>query len=87
MRKEEPYRKVEFERRREIDVGGVHIAVVSPEDLILSKLCWADQSGSELHLGDIREIIRSVKDLDWPYMEEWADKIGVRALLEEVRSS
>jgi len=87
VRKEEPYRKVEFERRHDIDVGGVPIAVVSPEDLILSKLCWADKSASELHLGDIREIIRSVKDLDWAYMEEWADKIGVRALLEEVRSS
>jgi hypothetical protein len=33
VRKEEPYRRAEFERRREIDIGGLPIAVIALEEL------------------------------------------------------
>lgn len=48
VRKDDPYRLTEFERRRFIEVEGTPVAVVAPEDLILSKLVWARDSGSEL---------------------------------------
>jgi len=38
VRKESPYRRLELERRRTVDVLGTPVAVVSPEDLLLSKL-------------------------------------------------
>lgn len=85
IRKEVPYRKIEFERRRKLDVSGVSIDVVTPEDLLLSKLHWIKQSESELQRRDVLDIIRSVEDLDWLYLEEWAGKLSVGALLEKMR--
>jgi len=38
VRKDDDYRIEEFSRRRAVDVDGVSISVVTPEDLILSKL-------------------------------------------------
>lgn len=42
VRKDEEYRRLEFERRREFDVDGTPIHVVAAEDLILSKLKMTD---------------------------------------------
>jgi len=81
-RKTEAYRKTEFERRRTIDVEGTAIAVAAPEDLILSKLYWAKDSESELQQRDVRQIIESNPDLEWPYLEKWATVLGVGELLD-----
>ena len=55
VRKDDAYGRLEFERRRRIDGGGFDVWVVSPEDLTLSKLAWARDSGSELQMRDVRE--------------------------------
>lgn len=85
VRKDDPYRRTEFERRREIMVQGAPLAVVPPEDLILSKLKWAQESGSELQRRDAREIVAAGTPLDWAYLEHWAAQLGVTDLLREVR--
>ena len=46
-RKDTPYRRAEFERRRRVELAGVRLWIVSVEDLILSKLEWSRESGSE----------------------------------------
>ena len=86
VRKDQPYRKTEFDRRRMVSIGGKAFSVVTPEDLLLSKLLWAKTSRSDLQLGDVRNLILSEKGLDWPYIERWAQKLGVVDLLNEVRS-
>jgi len=85
VRKDEDYRKVEFERRRRLDIEGEGVWVVALEDLILSKLHWSRASDSELHLGDVRAIIESVPDLDWAYIEGWAEVLSVAEMLKELR--
>ena len=85
LRKQEAYRKVEFERRRVIDFEGARIAVVAPEDLILSKLVWARQSESELQQRDVRQLVQSVQGLDWPYLEHWAERLSVSELFDRAR--
>jgi len=60
--------------------------MVSPEDLLLSKLHWAKDSRSELQLRDARNLIACVGDLDWGYIETWARDLSVEGLLAEVRS-
>jgi hypothetical protein len=85
VRKDEPYREAEFQRRRPIDIEGTAIAVVAPEDLFLSKLCRARGSQSELHLRDAKALAGSVRDLDWKYILDWALKLGVRELAERAR--
>lgn len=85
VRKDSPYRAEEFRRRRRATIDGVEMWVVSPEDLILSKLDWAGESRSALHLRDVRNVIAAQSSLDWPYVEAWAARIGVLELLNEVR--
>lgn len=83
-RKDQPFRKLEFERRRTVSVEGTEFSVVTAEDLLLSKLHWAKSSRSELQLGDVRNLISSEPNLDWPYIRKWAERLGVLDLLREV---
>lgn len=77
IRKNEEYRRVEFDRRRRMDLAGFEASIVAPEDLILSKLVWSRESGSELQARDVRELVAAVPDLDWVYLMTWAQRLGV----------
>lgn len=85
VRKDEEYRKVEFDRRQSIDIGGVSVFVVRPEDLILSKLSWSMNGDSELQLRDARSLCVGARELDWAYVGRWAAILGLSELLERVR--
>ncbi len=85
VRKESEYRRKEFARRRTVNLDGESIAVVAPEDLILSKLEWAKDSRSPTQLDDVRNVLRSVKTLDHVYLNRWADHLGLAALYQEVQ--
>lgn len=80
VRKDTPYRRKEFSRRKKISVDGQDLYVVAPEDLILSKLEWAKDSNSEVQLRDVRNLLQSVKDLDRRYLTRWARQLGVDSL-------
>jgi hypothetical protein len=82
---DQDYEVEKFERRRRADIGGQAIWVISPEDLVLSKLLWAKDSRSELQLRDVRSILALQTRLDWPYIDQWARRLTVSALLAEVR--
>lgn len=85
VRKDTPYRREELSRRRSLRIDDLTVSVVSPEDLLLSKLAWAADSRSEIQLDDARNLIASVPELDWSYIETRAATLGVEALLREVR--
>jgi hypothetical protein len=86
VRKDTDYRREEFARRRTITLAGQSLAIVAPEDLILSKLDWARESRSQMQLDDVRNLLRSVQDLDRVYLGHWADRLGLTALYREVHS-
>ena len=44
VKKDVPYQKEAFDRRKTLDVAGLQVSVITPEDLILSKLDWARES-------------------------------------------
>jgi hypothetical protein len=75
VRKDSEYRRLEFERRRSIPFEGIEINIVSAEDLIISKLYWAKDSMSEMQLRDVKNILKTVSDIDMDYIEEWIKKI------------
>lgn len=83
IRKDEIYRVEEFARRIKIPVEGVPISVVTPEDLILSKLVWAKRSQSELQFRDVRQILLSIKKCDSGYLQKWSEILGVEDLLRK----
>jgi hypothetical protein len=80
VRKDGDYRRVEFARRKRIRVDGRSICIVAPEDLILSKLLWAKDSGSEMQLRDVRNLLKSVKKLDRRYVGRWVRRLGLISL-------
>jgi hypothetical protein len=65
-----------------LGIGPDEDFLVSREDLILSKLVWARDSGSEMQLRDVRTLID--ESVDWSYLKDWAAKLGVAAKLDEV---
>ena len=77
VRKDTPYRRKEFTRRKKMSVDGQNLYVVAPEDLILSKLEWAKDSKSEVQFRDVRNLLQSVKGLDRRYLAHWAKQLGV----------
>ena len=87
IRKNEEYRRVEFSRKQEMLIDDVTIFVVSVEDLILSKLVWGKQSHSDLQLGDVRQMISTVLELDWEYMKKWAFVLGIDQLLKKAKNN
>lgn len=85
IRKDSPYRLLEFQRRRPMEVEGIKMWIVSPEDLILSKLFWAKESESEMQLGDVKNLFGVVKDLDFPYIEQWVHTLGLQHIYQKVK--
>lgn len=84
IRKNTEYRRLEFVRRRRVEVLGIGFCIAAPEDLILSKLDWARDSRSDLQLGDVRNLLEAVPDLDHTYLATWAGTLGLADLLSEV---
>ena len=85
VRKETEYHREEFARRRAVSIADQAVFIVSPEDLILSKLDWAKESRSQMQLDDVRNLLRSVQGLDTGYLNRWVDRLGLTALYKEVR--
>ena len=69
-----------------VEIGGPPLWIVSPEDLILSKLAWAKTSRSEMQRRDVRQILTAVSTLDQTYLDHWAARLTVTDLLREVRA-
>ncbi|MDP3717772.1 MAG: nucleotidyl transferase AbiEii/AbiGii toxin family protein [Acidobacteriota bacterium] len=84
IRKDEPFRKAEFDRRGTVSVHGRDVRIVSPEDLLLSKLIWGAESGSAVQISDARQL--AALTLDWSYVDRWAAMLYLAEALRGVRS-
>lgn len=82
IRKNRPFSRTEFDRRRAIELLGVSTHLATAEDTILAKLEWARASGSERQMSDVVAILRVGQDeLDAAYLQRWAGELGVADLL------
>jgi len=84
VRKDSEYRKLEFSRRRRVTIEGQEMSIVTPEDLVISKLDWARDTRSQVQLDDVRNLLVSVPDLDRSYLNEWTAHLGLSELYREV---
>ncbi len=77
-----------FERARRVHPAPDYdAAFASPEDVILKKMVFFREGGSDKHLRDIAGVLRVSGDrLDRSYIDEWAGRLGLldvwRAVLE-----
>src|SRR5688572_17042625 len=81
VRKNTPYRRVEFERRHRIVIEDFSTWITSKEDLIISKLWWARDSHSELQLRDVKNLASTGCDAE--YIERWTHELGLNSLWRE----
>lgn len=84
---DDPFQRRQFERRMVVPFKGSTVRVASPEDTILSKLLWSRKSESERQFRDALEVYEMQEaTLDRAYLREWADRIGVGALLARIEA-
>jgi hypothetical protein len=77
VRKDRPFSRSEFERRRRVVIMGVATAVATVEDTILAKLEWA-RGGSDRQRRDVVGMLAAQADtLDREYLARWAPELGV----------
>lgn len=80
FRRERPFSRTEFDRRRDTVVLGMEAALVSPEDLVVAKLEWARAADSELQLRDVLAVVEvQGVELDYAYIERWVRELGLEA--------
>lgn len=87
VRKDTPYHQVEFDRRwRQPLLPGIEAYFARPEDVILNKLLYFQEGGSERHLRDIAGMLRvSGPEIDTRYIGDWAQRLGVGDSWQAVR--
>lgn len=78
------FSKSKLQRKAAKIIDGRTVYFLSPEDLILSKLLWAKDSGSELQLKDVKSIITFQKKMDLKYLRKWANIHNTLSILEEL---
>ncbi len=72
--KNEPYRHVEFERRKFVEFMDMKLAIVSPEDLLLSKLIWIQNWDSGIQKEDIKALLE-IENLQFDYISYWVKEL------------
>lgn len=84
--KQTPYDVVQFQRRQRLPlVPGREASFARPEDVILYKLIYYREGGSEKHLRDVAGIVRiSGDDLDRDYIARWAGELGLRDIWDAI---
>jgi hypothetical protein len=85
VRKESKFKITEFSRKKKISIKDFSMWIVSPEDLILVKLDWAKESYSEIQLKDVQNLITSVKDLDWAYINKWIQILNLNEIYNQLK--
>jgi len=74
------YARSAMSRRKQLEIEGNVMWVVSAEDIILSKMEWAKRSGgSDRQIVDAADVVRSQgTTLDKAYIEHWAKQLGLQ---------
>jgi hypothetical protein len=81
------FNRSRFARRRLLPSGPEGDAqFAAPEDVILKKLEYFREGGSEKHIRDIRGVLKVQGDrIDCAYLDEWAHRLGLAALWRDVQ--
>jgi hypothetical protein len=81
-----PWGREQLKRRVRLEVlRGVEAFTASPDDVILSKMLYYREGGSEKHMRDITGILRMSDDkVDRNYISDWAEKLDVAEVWQAV---
>lgn len=80
VRKDRPFSREEFSRRRRGGLLGVEVSLATLEDLVLAKLEWSHMGDSELQRRDVLLLLEGRWDsLERAYIEQWVDALGLQS--------
>ena len=77
VRKDTEYRRLEFSRKIQKLLEDVPVWIVSPEDLIISKIEWIQQLQSDKQSRDISMLLTS-PGIDRGYITFWCAKLNLK---------
>jgi hypothetical protein len=80
VQKAGPYYAGELARRRSVMIEETPVWIVSPEDLVISKLSWLRQGGSDVHRRDAVSLLAALDDIDRTYIDAGARELGLADL-------
>lgn len=75
-----------LERRRRLDVGGITIVLAPPEYIIVRKLEFNREGGSDKHLRDIASMLASGCPLDLAWLEAELEMRGLSTTWARLRA-
>ena len=79
LNKKSEISKSELSRRQKVEIiPGLEAYIATPEDVILKKLEFYREVGSEKHLLDVREIL-SFTEVDLSYLEKWVAQLNLKS--------
>lgn len=85
IRKDRAFSEQEFSRRTRVDLMGMNLFIVSPEDSILSKLEWSKGRKSQAQFNDALSVLEVQWDrLDFEYLGKWARALNVEESLKHL---
>lgn len=76
IRKNNAFRRLEFERRKRSNVLGFDAWIVSLEDLILSKIIWIQDFQSDKQINDIKSLLENPQ-LNNEYIRKWIKELNL----------
>ena len=80
-----PFNRGRMARARPISTApGVEVRFASPEDVILKKMEYYREGGSEKHLRDIAGVLRVTSAIDREYLAQWAQELGVEEIWQRI---
>lgn len=70
------FHEEEFARRQAVEIDGLRLSVVSPEDIVIAKLLWAKAGESKRQIEDASTVVRlQGPNFDVAYVEKWVRKL------------
>lgn len=85
LKEANPFDASQLERKKVKNILGQKVYFISPEDLILSKIKWYQESQSSRQLEDVESILKiSGRKLDTKYLKQWAKRLGVLGILNKL---
>lgn len=79
---ETPFNSSRFERARQITLmPDLEVSFATPEDVIIKKMEYYREGGSEKHLRDITGILKvSAEQVDRNYIADWAERLDLNEI-------
>ncbi|OGF68031.1 MAG: hypothetical protein A2Y62_19345 [Candidatus Fischerbacteria bacterium RBG_13_37_8] len=85
--KKDSFDKSRFDRRKKIHLSeDITAYIASPEDVIIMKMIFYKEGGSEKHLRDIASMLKiSSEDIDRAYIAKWAELLNIADIWEIIK--